>query len=77
MKERKNRNITIYEFMFAFSIVNIFGVFNIIINILEHRLREIFLGVEIVYLTFASHIFFGPIKVWSMLHHGAVRMSSE
>ena len=75
MKERKNRNSTIYEFMFAFSIVNIFGVFNIIINILEHRQR--FLGVEIVYLTFASHIYFGPIKVWSMLHHGSVRVSSE
>ena len=60
MKERKNRNITLYEFMFAFSIVNIFGVFNIIINILEHRQR--FLGVEIVYLTFASHIFSVQLK---------------
>ena len=62
MKERKNRNITIYEFMFAFSIVNIFDVFNIIINILEHRQREIFLGVEIVYLKFASHIFSVQLK---------------
>ena len=30
-----------------------------------------------VHLTLPSHIFFCPSKVWSMLHHGSVGVSSE
>ena len=55
MKERKNRNITIHAFIFAFYVVNIVYVIYIINNILEHTQNV--LGVEVVYLTLPLHIF--------------------
>ena len=58
-----------------FTLLILFCVFYVIINILEHW--PSFLGVLVVCLTFPPHIFFGPIKVWSMLHHGSVGASSE